>query len=94
MKLKAPRTPPRRKGRWMMTFVAVVVVAGIATYCLWPETPLLTGGTPRLVVDRTMIDLGDLPYDRFVEANFTLTNAGDGVLAIAERPKVGATKGC
>ena len=94
MKLKAPGKRPRRRGRWMATIAAVVAAAGIATYWLWPEVPLVTGGTPRLVVDRTMIDLGDVSYDRFVDATFTLTNAGDGVLAIAGRPKVAATQGC
>ena len=78
----------------MMTIAAAVVAAGIVTYWLWPQAPLVTGGTPRLVVDRTMIDLGDVPYDRFVDATFALTNAGDGVLAIAGRPKVAATQGC
>jgi hypothetical protein len=54
----------------------------------------MPGGTPRLTVDRTTIDFGDVPFDRFVDARFTLANAGDGVLTIAGRPPVTATQGC
>ena len=78
----------------MVTIGAVAAVAGITAYGLWPQVPLLTGGTPRLVVDRTTIDLGDVSYERFVDATFTLTNVGDGVLAIARQPVVAATQGC
>ena len=78
----------------MVTIAAVAAVAGITAYGLWPQAPLLTGGTPRLVVDRTTIDLGDVAYERFVDATFTLTNEGDGVLALAGRPTVAVTQGC
>jgi hypothetical protein len=60
-----------------------VVVAGAAS-----------SGTPRLVVDRTEIDLGDLPFDQRATAVFTLTNAGNGVLNIIEEPPVEVVKGC
>jgi hypothetical protein len=73
--------------------MAAVMAAGIATYGGWPRAPLVAGGTPRLVVDRTTLDVGDVRFYRFVEAVFTLTNAGDGVLAI-DGWSVTVAKGC
>jgi hypothetical protein len=75
--------------------LAVITTVGVAAaYTVWPRPPFETDGTPRLVVDRTTIDLGDLPYGRSVEAVFRLANAGDGVLVIDGRPSVAVTKGC
>lgn len=94
MSLRVPRKRSRRRGRWLATMAVVVTAAGITTYRLRPRAPLGTGGTPQLVVDRTTIDFGNVHFYQFVEAVFTLTNAGDGVLAIDGRTKVAGAKGC
>ena len=70
------------------------VAAGFTTYGFWPRAHLVTGGTPRLTVDRTTIDFGDVHFYRYVDAVFTLSNAGDGVLAIDGWTKVTVAKGC
>jgi hypothetical protein len=51
-------------------------------------------GRPRLVVDPTEVDLGDLPFDTPAKAVFTLTNTGDGVLKLLAEPQVKVLKGC
>lgn len=51
-------------------------------------------GTPRLVVDRTEVDLGGLPFEAPARAVFILTNAGDGLLKLSEAPPVRVLKGC
>jgi hypothetical protein len=94
MKMKRPHRRPLRWRRWSLVVAVGIGVASAATYAHWPAAPLPTGGTPRMIVDRTVIDFGDVPYDRFVDAIFTVTNAGDGVMTIGNRPAVSATKGC
>ncbi len=51
-------------------------------------------GTPRLEVDRKIIDLGDVPPGQWVTASFTITNAGDGRLRFVSAPWVKAVAGC
>jgi hypothetical protein len=58
------------------------------------EPPVALGGTPRLALDRDTVDLGYLPFETPARVVFTLTNAGDGVLRLAEVPRVKAIKGC
>jgi hypothetical protein len=94
MRLKVPRKRSRRRGRWLATIAVVAAAAGITTYGLRPRAPLVTGGTPRLVVDSTTIDFGNVHFYQFVEAVFTLTNAGGGALAIDGWTKVAVAKGC
>ena len=61
----------------------------------WPsEARQATSGTPRLMVDRSEVDLGDLPFNAPAKTVFTLTNTGDGVLRIIEEPPVEVLKGC
>jgi hypothetical protein len=68
-----------------------IVVAG----CWWPaKAGEASNGVPRLVVDRTEGDLGDLPFDAPAKAVFTLTNTGDGVLRVVGEPQVKVLKGC
>ena len=81
------------KGRWVALVVLGLIAVGVAGW--WPaEAGEASGGMPRLVVDRTELDLGDLPFDQRATAVFTLTNAGNGVLNIIEEPPVDVVKGC
>lgn len=87
----------RRRSRWPMLVAAVAVVAAVgAGVAWWRTTPeaSIAGGMPRLVVDRTEIDHGYTRFETPVQASFTLRNAGDGVLQIAEAPQVKAVLGC
>jgi hypothetical protein len=72
--------------------IALVVVAG----GLWlrPASKQPVGGTPRLVVDRTEVDLGYRRFDTPARVVFTLTNAGDAPLRLMESPPVRVIAGC
>ena len=94
MKMKRPHQRPLRWRRGSLVVAVAIGVVSAAMYANWPAASLPTSGTPRMVVDRTVIDFGDVPYERFVDAVFTVTNAGNGVLTIGKRPAVSATKGC
>ena len=88
-----PPRPPRR--RWA-ALVVVVLVGVVAAAGFWWASAAqnASGGTPRLVVDRSEIDLGRFPYEARARAVFTLSNAGEGPLRIVEVSPVKALKGC
>lgn len=83
----------RRARRRVAALLAVVVLVGAGLWLWSAESPLATG-TPRLEVDQAAIDFGYVRYEKWVEATFTLRNAGDGSLKIAEAPRVRAVQGC
>ncbi len=86
-----------RRRRWPLVTAALGLVAalGVGAARWWPASgPPVVGGTPRLVVDRTDVDLGYRRFETPVEATFVLTNAGDGMLEIAPGPRVRAVQGC
>jgi hypothetical protein len=70
----------------------VIVVAAIASW--WTLGRRAAEGTPRLRVDREVIDLGEVPFSVPARATFTLTNAGAGPLVILEPPRVKVLQGC
>ncbi|MBI1892940.1 MAG: hypothetical protein HYS14_02350 [Candidatus Rokubacteria bacterium] len=88
--------PPPRKTRWhrlaLGTF-GLVAVAAVTAWWLW-SAPEVSGGTPRLVLDRDVVELGYLPFESPARVMFTLTNTGDGVLKLADIPRVKVLKGC
>ena len=89
---RVKQPPPRRPGWRRAAFGVLVLVAagGGGLWWLWDAF----GGTPRLVVDRTEVDLGALPFEAPATVVFTLTNAGDGLLKIADVPPVRVLEGC
>ncbi len=87
--------PPRRSvRRWVVLgALALIPVGGVAFW--WSsDRPDLSGGTPRLVLDREVVDLGALPFEAPARVVFTLTNAGGGPLRLPGAPRVKALKGC
>lgn len=85
----------RVHGRGKRILLLAVVLSGVALgFWLWPVSPRIGGGMPRLETDRTEIDLGDVPFERWVTATFTLRNVGDGTLTIGRTGPVRATEGC
>lgn len=52
------------------------------------------GGTPRLTLDRELIDLGDAKLGIMVEASFVLTNTGGQLLRLSEPPYIELVEGC
>ena len=79
---------------WERLAVLGLMVIGIAG-CWWlAKAGEASDEMPRLVVDRTEVDLGDLPFEAPAKAVFTLTNAGNAVLKLAGEPEVKVLKGC
>ncbi len=50
--------------------------------------------SPKLVVDRDVIDFGQVPFNKRVQASFKLSNAGGKPLQIVGEPRVEVVKGC
>lgn len=71
----------------------MVAALGVGAWWVAPSGTA-SGGTPRLVVDRTDVDLGTFAFQAPARAVFTLSNAGDGVLKVVEVLPVKALKGC
>ncbi len=94
---KRQNRPPRAQRRWW-GWVAIgalgLITVGVSGSWRLPGNPDASPGTPRLVVDRTEVDLGDRRFDVPAHVVFTLTNAGDGPLRLAEVPRVIAKAGC
>lgn len=87
---------PRRRPRWRWAALAGIVLVAVGAGAFWwfSEAQDTSGGTPRLVMDRTEVDLGYLPFEAPARVVFTLTNAGDGLLRLADVPPVKVLKGC
>jgi hypothetical protein len=96
--VKAPSPKPqaarRPMGRWVTLAIIALIAVGAAAFWWMSEAQNTAGGRPRLVVDRTEMDLGSFPFEKWAKAVFTLTNAGDGPLQILEVPLVRVLQGC
>lgn len=77
--------------------VLLLVAGGIA---LWkglgkaPTIPLQVTGAPRLSVDQTTIDEGDVRLNKTIRSAFRLQNVGDQPLQILGEPQVEVVEGC
>jgi hypothetical protein len=91
---KRPKQPRKgRRPRALLLTVAVLIVLGLGGWWLWPDTSPSAGGTPKLALDRTEIDLGYMQFNARAYAAFTITNTGDGLLTLRAGP-VRLVKGC
>lgn len=77
----------------LFSFLAWSLVGGGDTGGAANVTPEVTGA-PKLKADRKVIELGDIKLGNTVEAAFTLSNAGDRPLLIAEKPHIEVLEGC
>jgi hypothetical protein len=71
----------------------LIAIGAVTAWWLW-RAPEVSGGTPRLVLDREIVELGYFPFESAARVVFTLTNAGDGVLKLADVPRIKVLKGC
>lgn len=71
-------------------FLAVV---GLSLWLISGETGL-ENGTPKLVVNQTVVDEGYQKLDTVVRTSFTLRNEGDAPLRILGEPQVQLVEGC
>ncbi len=96
---RAPSGGTRRRWMvWALVLGGVLVTATAAAILMHdgagPARPAGESGRPVLQVQPERIDLGEVPLGQWVEARFTLTNAGDGRLRLAGAPWVEAVAGC
>lgn len=90
------RQPPPRRPRWRWAVPAALALVVVGAGTLWwlSEAPDASGGTPRLVLDREVVDLGYLTFETPARVVFTLTNAGGGSLKLPDVPRIKVLKGC
>jgi hypothetical protein len=88
-----PRPPQRRGWRWVTSGALALIVVG-ASALWWSAGSPDAAGRPRLIVDRTDVDLGDVRFETTARVIFTLSNAGDAPLRLKEIPRVVAKAGC
>jgi len=93
MKRKRVERPTPRRAWWPWAALGTVVVIVVAIGMVW-WGPGASGGRPRLVLDREVVDLGDLPFEAPAQVVFTLANAGNGRLEIDGELPVKVVKGC
>ena len=94
MKKRQDQQLPTRRSWTRRAVIGGVLVVGMAALWAVSGGPSAWGGKPRLVVDREVVDLGDLPFKSPARVVFTLTNRGEGTLRLAGVPRVEAIKGC
>jgi hypothetical protein len=93
MKRQRVERPTRERAWWPWAALGTLIVIAVGTGMLWWSLGA-SGGRPRLVVDREVVELGDLRFETPARAVFTLTNGGDGRLEIADDLRVEVVKGC
>jgi hypothetical protein len=76
----------------------VLILGGLGIAWMSPnarpaETPVVNG-SPRLVVDRTLVDEGHVKLDSPIRSQFSLSNVGDQLLQVLEEPQVELVEGC
>jgi len=86
--------PPRRRWRGAVLGVLALVAVGAGTFWWSSKPPDALAGPPSLVVDRTEVDLGSMPFGTTAQVAFAITNAGTGPLEIIDVPRVQALEGC
>ena len=96
MREKQTKEPQARRRPWRLVAggALLLIAAGAASFWWLSEAQNGPGRGPRLAVDRTEVDLGDLPFNAPARVAFTLTNAGGALLTLSENPPVRAVKGC
>lgn len=82
---------------WAAAGVLLLLVSGIV---LWnrldrePATPPQVTGAPRLAVEQSTIDEGDVKLGKSIRSAFRLQNVGDQPLQILREPEVEVMEGC
>ena len=88
---------PKPQRLWRLWFAGAVIVSlavvGLSLWLILGETGL-ENGTPKLVVNQTVIDEGYQKLDESIRTSFTLRNEGDAPLRILGEPRVQLVEGC
>ena len=76
------------------TAFLVVAVYFLTAGSAAPAAAIEVNGSPRLRVDRELVDLGIVQLGKTVQVDFRLTNVGDRPLTFTEAPYVEVVEGC
>lgn len=82
---------------WAGVGLLFFVIGGIVLWNRFDSQTTLAPqvtGAPRLAVDQTMIDEGDVKLGKLVRSAFRLQNVGDQPLQILGEPMVEVIEGC
>lgn len=93
--------PASARPRWLLpgVLLGLVVVVGALVLALLrnnqqePYTAEVSGA-PNAEVDQTVVDYGDVQFEKPVEAVFNIRNTGDQPLQILGEPRVELLQGC
>ncbi len=77
---------------WAVAVVAVFLVVGGLTVMLTGTSP--ESGTPKVVVDQTIIDEGYQKLNKTIRTSFKIRNEGTASLQILGEPQVELVEGC
>jgi hypothetical protein len=83
----------RPRSRAILVTLTALVVLVLGGWWSWPDASLSAGGTPKLVLNRTEIQLGYLRFNTPAYASFAITNGGDGPLTL-KAGRVRVVEGC
>ena len=88
------------RSTWPLVLIsAAAALMVVAVYFLTirpaePASAIEINGSPRLRVDRDLVDLGVVKLGKTVQVDFKLTNIGDRPLTLTEAPYVEVVEGC
>jgi cell division septal protein FtsQ len=92
---------PRRdiRGLLLVAGTVLLLATGVAVLMKKPasqpeQVPVTVTGSPNLIVDRDVIDFGDVQVNKMVRASFELSNTGDQPLSISYPPVASVVEGC
>jgi hypothetical protein len=83
----------------LLVLGGLVVLGGVAFAVLGSrggaaKVTIEVQGAPRLKVNQSKVDLGNVPLGQTVEVSFQVSNAGDQPLRLAQTPYVEVVEGC
>ena len=104
---KKQKHSPSRRFPWLWVAIggALLLIIGGAMLMLLgrPSTDVVevdsnfspeVSGAPRLAIDQTLIDEGDVKVNTMIQTSFRLQNVGDQPLRILGEPAVELVEGC
>jgi hypothetical protein len=94
---KVARANPQQRPWWLWAGIAaavLLVVGGLSILLISGDSDTVSDGTPKLVVEETVVDEGYVELNTPVRTSFTLRNEGDGLLRVLGEPEVQLVEGC
>lgn len=101
-KYKTPHktTPTSKRPAWLFPVIGIaVVVVLIGAFLLINQSnqsgvAITVNGQPHVAVDKSVVDFGDVHFDKPVTATFTVSNSGDQPLKLVQPPQLEVLQGC